>query len=179
MNINKMFETLIMISIVVIVLMWALTRVGASQNQYGNVSETAGISPGCSGWQSITICENACYTKDECDTTYCNPQNPSDSKSTPCNEFLEKIKNRAIVEVSPREVKLGDGKKDITVTVTDQDKNVIRAKATASGAGSGQIEDTTRGPMTVTLKSVGGVNIAVTPIDSNILGSQAVVSVVK
>ncbi|VVB61273.1 Uncharacterised protein [uncultured archaeon] len=179
-EIGKVLAFLIAIIVVVIVAMWALTRVGAGQTQYGGIIETASVSPKCTGWQSITICENACYTKNACDTTYCNPQDPSDSKSTPCNKFLENMKNHAVVDVSPKEVKLDSGKTvSIAIIVTDQDKNPIKAKATASGAGTGKTDDTTKGQMSVTLKSVGAINIDVTPADSNIQGSEAVVSVVK
>lgn len=178
-DVSKIVSFVILFILLLLFSMWFLTSGGKAETQYGNAAED--LSPACGGWQSLYLCEKACYSEDKCDTTYCNAADPADSKSDTCSAYLEKMKKHAIVEVSPATVTYSKGSTvPISITVTDQDKKPISSTVMASGAGtsaSSKISGT--GTITISLVSKGIIKIKVTPDESSKLSNSYASVVVK
>lgn len=172
-------DVVIMLVLILIVTLIVLSIGGSGKTEIVEVAEKGSISSKCGGWQSLAQCQKACY-EDACETTYCNPKDPKDITTNTCKEYLEKMENRASVDVSPTEITgfTAGGTAQITIVVKDKNGNTLPASAQATGAGTGSVDDTTK-PMSVKLSSIGIINIRITPTTPEIVGATVSVAVVK
>lgn len=182
-SLSTILRFVIVVLVVLIVYMLASNLIGGAEESYRGAA--ADISPKCGGWQALHLCQKACDVDNACDTTYCDPDSPKQKAEgvDTCEKFLEKMKSRIVVDVSPKEVELSKGDAVIHVRVKDQNGMPLSADLSASGAGegTGSTDNGGVGELSIKLKKIGIIKIIATPKDtaSKLSSAQAVVSVVE